>query len=194
MSDFPNAREVERGGSRIMKVYLGTTTATDAEILDPSTGAGVLLDVVRGLPQITPSTGQTRSAFIGHVIESLNLRNRGEMVAGSLPAMVLNSILELADINDLRSVYFYDQQMQDIFPDYRIPCLVHYKLRQGAATGIAYSILNATVPGRAGTVWRMQALPDPKHFWAFLQRFLRDPGWDGNMARSEDPDTTDTES
>ena len=179
MSNLPLGREVQYGNLRALRLYLGTTTASDIDILDPHTGAGRLLQVLRAHPKITPMPGESRDEFMRAVLRVLDVQSPPQMMLGT--GDILNIMFEMTAANDLRNAHFYGQPMDDVFPDYRIPCMVRFKVNTHMTTGIAFSVLDPGGPGRPGRVWRMQALPDPSVLLPFLQIFLRRPNWDGNL-------------
>ena len=192
VSHLVDGQENSLGNTHLMKFYLGTTTASDNTILEPRTGTGLLLQVIRSLPQIGPSPGQTRGAFMVNMIQALDIQPSSELRADLIAR--LNSMIDLAQTNDMRSVYSDGHLLRDVFPDYRIPCIVHYQLNSLSPTGTAYSVLNNAEPRKSGRLRLMEVLPNSTAFRDFLQKFVMEPGWDGSLDDGPQTSENSTES
>ena len=179
ISHLPDGQEISLRDTHLMKFYLGTTTASDNTILELHTGSGLLLQVIRALPQITAAPGQTRGAFMRDLVQALDIQPSSEMRADLIARM--NNMIDLAQTNDMRTVYSDGHLVRDVFPDYRIPCIAHYQLNTLGSTGTAYNVLDNTEPSRSGKLRAMEAFPNSTAFHRFLQKFAREPWWDGNL-------------
>ena len=179
ISHLADGREISLHDTHLMKFYLGTTTASDNTILEPHTGTGLLLQAIRSLPQIDPAPEHTRGAFMRNLVEALDIQPSSELSGDLITRM--NSMIDLAQTNDMRSVYSDGHLLQDVFPAYRIPCIAHYQLVPHGSTGVAYSVLDEAEPAKSGRLREMEAMPNRTVFRDFLQRFVREPQWDGDL-------------
>ena len=162
----------------ITRYYLGVTTVTDSQILDPDSGAGAIMDAVREYHTITSMS--TRSEFIQEVLNYLYV-HYSEQYYAELHNDV-SAMFDLITSNDVWNIQHGITPHDEIFPTHRIPFILNVK--GDRPTQIqerkAYVMLDIGAVDAPGLSWSIGVTPpDRDIYWRVLDYFLWYPDWNG---------------
>ncbi|MCJ1398505.1 hypothetical protein MMC11_001705 [Xylographa trunciseda] len=164
--------DLERGTKGLTTFLIGTSDMTNAEILDPASGRGILLDATLAFTA-AGSTGGSME-LMRRIIERLRLQRD----------VLTSDVLTSHEARQLQSLY--DANMGG------------YMNRAARYERLRYLVLQMRLPLLSWDIWDTHVKPywilDPEHPWEvdggvgnlmhmLLKFYMEDPNWDGKFFR-----------